>query len=331
MKALNYPAAAARGLARFIAKGKASPHAAAFATDIRQCERFLELLLMPECQHFQLPEGGRIFDDQLKGIQGKPARLPYGLVSISYRCDNNRDYGDTFDGSKLIHVPKRVVLAIEIPAHEVAENYAHLFPGCERLCMVMAILCQQGEEWRPCIGCAILPMDQWDGTGYEGDIDRPPTFMKEPDGHAFMGKIRIMLPTHYDQLKRTHGADYAARSLYYDIGGEAAVVLELCEALTCSNVKEHIIQRANPRLNARRAREGHLPFLETKILTVVVPKQKGAAPYRGGTHDSPGFHLCSGHIRGWPNDPTRNIWIEDYARGDRAKGEVKKTYKVVAA
>ena len=105
----------------------------------------------------------------------------------------------------------------------------------------------------------------------------------------------------------------------------------MCEALTCSNVKEQVIQRANPRLNARRAREGCLPFLETKVLTVVAPKQKGAAPYQGGAHDSPKFHLCSGHIRSWPNDPTRNIWIEDYARGDRAKGEVKKTYKVVPA
>jgi hypothetical protein len=331
VKALNYPAAAARGLRQWLDEGRQGGVDPALAADYEACQRLLALLEHPDCQHFQLPDGGHFFNDKLKGIQGKPVRLPYPLISISYHCPMPPGAEETFDGSKLVHVPRRVAVAIEMGRDALAPRHSRIFPGCERICMVMALFntATAPDLWRPCASVALMPTDKWDGTGYEGETIDPPTFMKEPGGVAFMGKISIMLPGFHQETIRNHGKDWAARSACYDIGGEGAAVLELCEALTCSNVKQHVIQRANPRLNARRAREGHLPFLETKVLTVVVPKPKGASPYRGGTHDSPGFHLCSGHIRSWPNDPTRNIWIEDYARGDRAKGEIRKTYKVV--
>ena len=119
---------------------------------------------------------------------------------------------------------------------------------------------------------------------------------------------------------------------YYAPGMEATANLltELCEALTCTNVRESVIQRAKPGLNERRIRDGKLPILETKILTLDLPISKRVKlPHQGGTHAIPiGTQLCRGHIRGWPNDPTRNIWIDDYARGT---GDViKKTYKVRA-
>jgi hypothetical protein len=285
---------------------------------------------MDVCQHFQLPEGGHIFNDNLKGIQGKPVRLPYPLISISYRCDLPVGLDrPTFDGSKLIHVKKRVIVAIELPREKLLDNQYNFFPGCQRICMVMALFTND-EIWRPCVSLALLPTDKWDGTGYEGDLEDAPSFLMEEGGAGFLGKVSIMLPFHYDQIVRQSGKDWAARSIHYDIGGEAAVVLELCEALTCTNVRESVIQRAKPGLNERRIRDGKLPILETKILTLDLPiSRRAKVPHQGGTHAIPiGTQLCRGHLRGWPNDPTRNIWIEDYARGT---GEViKKTYGVRA-
>ncbi len=330
MQALNYPAAAARSLREYIEQGKRENVNGEFARDIDSLEKLLALLEMDVCQHFQLPEGGHIFNDQLKGIQGKPVRLPYPLISISYRCDEPVGLDkQTFDGSKLVHVRKRVIVAVELPREKLTESQRNVFPGCERLCMVMALFTNT-EIWRPCISVALLPTDKWDGTGYEGDTEDVPRFVMEEGGPGFLGKVSVMLPRHFEQVAQQHGKEWANRSIHYDIGGEAGVVLELCEALTCSNVRESVIQRAKPGVNERRKRDGKLPILETKILTLDLPiERRVKIPHQGGTHAIPiGTQLCRGHIRGWPKDPTRNMWIEDYARGT---GEIiKKTYQVRA-
>ncbi len=327
VQALNYAADAARSLRGYIENGKRKNVNGEFTHDIESLERLLALLEMDVCQHFQLPEGGHIFNDNLKGIQGKPVRLPYPLISISYRCDEPVGLDkQTFDGSKLVHVKKRVIVAIELPREKLADD---CFPGCQRLCMVMALF-TNGEVWSPCVSVALLPTDKWDGTGYQGDTADAPSFLMEKGGPGFLSKIRIMLPHHFDQVIKRYDRDWAERSIHYDIGGEAAVVLELCEALTCTNVRESVIQRAKPGLNERRIRDGKLPILETRALTLDLPISKRAKlPHQGGTHAIPiGTQLCRGHIRGWPNDPTRNMWIEDYARGT---GDViKKTYQVRA-
>lgn len=329
MQALNYPAAAARSLRKFIDEGRSKNFNGEFDPDIDACERLLGLLQMDICQHFQMPEGGHIFDDKLKGIRGRAIRLPYPLISVSYHCGPEHTFlGETYDSSQLIPVPKRVTVAIELPREKLPEGKQDIFPGCQRVCMVMALF-SEGDEWRPCMSVALFPTDRWDGTGYEGDTFDPPAILKEPGGASFIARVSIMLPHFFNLATMAHGRDYAERSSYHDIGGEVAVVLELCEALTCTNVRSSVIQRAKPGLNARRARDGKLPILETKMLTVEVPIRHGATPHRGGTHATPiGMQLCRGHIRGWPKDPTRNMWIEDYARGDASKGVIKKTYAV---
>ena len=324
MQALNYPAAAARGLKHFIEREKARDLTGKYAVDITCCQKLLELLQFPECQHFQLPEGGHIFNDNLKGIQGKPIRLPYRLISVSYFV-KNEPHESHFDGVAMHYVPKRVIVAIEIPRTELVGGDESLFPGCERLCMVMALFCKE-EIWTPCMALAILPSDKWDGTDYAHGKDD--VFLREPGGAMFLGRIKIMLPTFYDRIVKAYGKSYASRSAYFDIGGEAATVLELCEALTCSNVHESTIQSANPNINERRERDGKLPLWETKTLTIDLPVTRSEdRPWRGGHHASPRLHLCRGHIRSLPGGDG-NIWINDYARGDPTKGTINKTYKV---
>src|SRR6516164_999067 len=329
MQPLNYPASAARGLERFIAAGKAAAIPGS-EHDIFSCERLLDLLLLPQCAHFQLPEGGHLFDDKLKGIQGKPVRLPYPLISVSYRIDTQSALdSDTFDGSKLIHVPKRCIIAIELPRDKLPAGAQHVFPGCQWICMVMALFAVQGDDWRPCMSVALLPTDKWDGTGYEGPTVDPPTFMKEPTGATFMGRICIMMPWHFERAKRMHGAEYAQRSIYHDIGGEAEVVLEICEALACSNVYEEEIQNVKPRVNAQRIKQGKLPLWSTKVLKVRVPRRREQKPWQGGHHDTPGFHICMGYTRRVPySNGTKTEWIQDYAPGDPAKRVIKKTYRL---
>jgi hypothetical protein len=336
MQALNYPASAARGLRRYIDELKTKAvNAAEFEADFVACEQLIRLLETAE--HFQLPENGDILNDRLKGIKGKGVRLPYQLITASYHISNTIDVdgtdvdGTTVDGSKLEPVPKRVTLAYQREIQAGTPD-AELFPGCQRICEVAAIFGRDNGEWVPCISIALFPADQWDGAGYEGELARAPELMTKPTGVAFVGRVKIILPGRYKRLARTYGPQHAERAAYHDIAAEVSAVLEMCEALTCSNVHEATIQHAKPGLNERRIRDGKLPLWETKVLTIDVPVSRtNPTPWQGGTHATPRLHLCQGYIRSWPNDPTRNIWINDYARGDPAKGSIKKTYKLRAA
>lgn len=345
MQALNYPAQAVRSIRELVAHGRRRDLSGELEEDWLGAER--QCRMIQYAQHFQLPDGGHIFNDKLKGIQGREAHLPYGITTVSYRIDKMVEddaEGGTFDGSSLVRVPKRVVIAMEFPTclsdrfksskvfqdFNIEKNVVdRLFPGCTRFCYISAIFGRNDGFWFPCYSSVLVPLEMWDGTGYQGPRSEVPTFMREPSGAAFMGKVVITSPGFYKQFASEKGKEYAYRCASHDIGGEAIAVLELCEALTCTNVHEHVIQHEDKKLNARRARDGKLPILETKVLMVDVPKHKHAAkPWQGGHHATPRYHLCSGHMRSWPRDPTKNIWIEDYARGDRSKGEVRKTYRI---
>ena len=114
----------------------------------------------------------------------------------------------------------------------------------------------------------------------------------------------------------------------HDIADETRTVLELCEALTCSNVGTATIQEANEAKNARRVRDGKLPLFETKVLTLNVPQNRighQGEPV-GVERAGPRHHLRRGHIRNLADG--RRIWVPSCSVGDPLKGVVDKTYSL---
>ena len=110
----------------------------------------------------------------------------------------------------------------------------------------------------------------------------------------------------------------------------AVSVLELCEALTCSNVEIGTLQEASPK-NNKRIMQGKLPILETKTLVINTHRQAGAGRGGGGSHTSPRQHLRRGHIRFLQSDRYKNkqgqkIWINSTVVGN--EGKIDKTYEV---
>ncbi|MBK9294907.1 MAG: hypothetical protein IPM57_10795 [Oligoflexia bacterium] len=101
---------------------------------------------------------------------------------------------------------------------------------------------------------------------------------------------------------------------------------ELLTALSCKNVEQTIIQKADKALNDRRVKSGKLPLLEERILTIKVNKKVGNTGTGGGNHQSPRQHLRRGHIRRLESG---NIWVKSCVVGDAAKGVINKQYKVV--
>jgi hypothetical protein len=121
------------------------------------------------------------------------------------------------------------------------------------------------------------------------------------------------------------GSEMMDRYIANDIGAEAFCVLELIEALTCSNVNISTIQIPKPGVNERRLRDGKIPLYDTKILTLTAPnttKQRGET--LGGTHASPRTHLRRGHIRVVPSG--FSVWVQAHSVG--REGGIKKSYKI---
>lgn len=105
------------------------------------------------------------------------------------------------------------------------------------------------------------------------------------------------------------------------------ILNELLTALSCKNVEQTIIQKADQKLNDKRVRNGKLPLLDERILTIKANKKISGTGTGGGTHQSPKQHLRRGHIR---RLETGNIWVRSCVVGDASKGIITKQYKVVA-
>lgn len=46
--------------------------------------------LMPTAQHFSMPDGGKIFNDELKGLVGEDIKLPFPCITVETFCDGFR-------------------------------------------------------------------------------------------------------------------------------------------------------------------------------------------------------------------------------------------------
>ena len=64
------------------------------------------------------------------------------------------------------------------------------------------------------------------------------------------------------------GKAVAFKNAYHDVQDEMFSVMELIEALSCSNVKAQLLEPVDVFKQARRAKDGKLPIYETKILTI---------------------------------------------------------------
>lgn len=104
-----------------------------------------------------------------------------------------------------------------------------------------------------------------------------------------------------------------------------AVLVDLCCALACSNVRADEMQPP-PRLQAARIRKGKRPLFSYHVLTVDTGDQPGETHGTGGARASPRSHLRRGHIRRLPSGKV--IWINATMVRGATPGFVAKDYRI---
>ena len=312
--AKNYAAQAQRGLLNFVAR-------------LKEAGRPEDAIILSEgigeigrAVHFALPDDGSVLDDRLRGIEGRAIRLPFKSITVEYFAECESNGGDeTLRVSK-----KRLILAREVSGH-CAEVLGGKFTA-ETAILVTAFYTTAAGEWIPCM-CGWLMPSNWDEFSLvTEEITKP--LVPNRDDKKMVGLVYPFQPMTMmaatDQLGREMMMQYAM----HDIGGEVRAVLELCEALSCSNVSHEPIEQVKLAVNIRRVRDGKLPLYETRCLVINAGKSVAIGSGAGGSHASPRQHLRRGHVR---RLPACNIWVNSCVVGNAEKGVLYKDYAVKAA
>ncbi len=315
-----------------------------FADDAAMGEHIADII--GRSVHFAMPDGGMLFADDLRGMWGNEFRLPYPSITAEYYID-----GGEIDRSVELPVPKRLAVAVEVDTSDVEGTFGRprisarfreaLLKqfACEergRAVLVMSAcewpdMLDGGEpHWAPLHTGWLMPTRGWDtprGKPLERLTNRDGR--GESKGGVWTGLAVPLMPAMFTAVERNFSsAGELLRNIAHDLNDEIRVVLELCEALTCSNVKATTLQEANPALNRRRVRDGKIPILETKVLTIDVPVAKSTGKSTGamGDRGSPREHLRRGHIREYRDG--KRVWVSSAVIGGGNPGRIDKTYRI---
>lgn len=271
--------------------------------DARSCENMLKLART--APKFVLPRGGRVFNDRLRGLPDV-LRLPFPAIVIEYEGEiDGQGIVERVYQRAPVSCPKRIVVACQ---------------HGERI-IVRAIFFIESDQ---------LPGRRgvWTATPYffelspSGDQNPPeaPTFQGMPILQEALSKRSEAIP----QLERlaltAHATGTMAEALtgekwfetaYLDMLDEISTVLELIEALSCSNVRHEALPVR--KLNKAAARRGALPFDEYRILTVQPTGERSASDGPGSGspngHRSPREHLRRGHVRVYQSG--KRVWVNN--------------------
>lgn len=290
MQQLNYAAQAEVGLAflsDLLVKRGAYDDAACVNNIIR---------LIQSATHFQIPEGGRVLDDDLAGIRGQGFRLelPYDAITVSFRMP--REMHKDISG---------------LPAY-ATRRMPMAFNQDDGIVMISIYMVDEDVQLTGKSMWSMAPVGiKFDKANWEADQSAPLTHAihdtlagKLP---RFVGKPFILLPFYLEALSEAHGVDEAVR-IAMDENGDIGSIFELIEALSCRNVGHEPIERVDPRVNDRRVRAGKMPIKEVNVLTIEAPARSSVKrEHQGGTHASPHEHRRRGHIRRMGNGQNKFI------------------------
>lgn len=265
----------------------------------------LVLKIMNKGVHFAMPADGKLFDDNLKGIRGEKLRLPYKNIIVEYE----REQGDLAAPNASVvyaqeYINKKGKDEITVvSARRILNNKWELNP------IGLFIV---AESWDP-----LMPINK-KIKGFNGK----PVDNKEK---ALACSPFSFMPDLYEYIKGL-GESNLLDSFIADMVFDADSVLELVEALSCSNVSTTTLQN-RPRKKTKGKRKNKPPYqmYETKVLTINTPRVINSGPPQrtGKKHASPRQHLRRGHIRRLKD---RKIWVNSCVVG--TKGFINKSYKV---
>lgn len=251
-------------------------------------------------EHFALPEGGQLLADGLKGLVNEDIKLPFEMMTVECSWVNPADRHKRRDALAVVQAPQHLFMT-----HAPNAQFS--------VCVVAFNRKTQMWILQPLFAAvmAVLP----DSGGSRVQVE---AFQLLPEAY----EDYIMTKAYGDDKEAAH------ESMQWNVHHETFAVLELLEALSCSNVKTQRIQQATPEENARRIRRHKRPLLAYRELVLRTSAQDSPLVPRGGPSDRAPVrqHLRRGHIRRYESG--LKLWINQMIVGDPTRGTVNKHYVV---
>lgn len=279
--------------------------------------------------HFALPDGGKILDDNKKGIKGEKIRLPFNKITVEYYVPQRSD--EEYKGEGTNKSSKRLIVARELRQEQIEvefKGFQHLLSDPEDVWIVVTAASYIDDLglWIPESFGWILPSD-WDQTSGEVGFD-----MRNDTDTAYIKLSGLPIAVCRNMLEQAFKGQEDEKERYKaalrDIGSELLALLELCEALSCSNIKHEVMENYDVKMNQRRINDGKVPLYETRTLWLDAPSTivYGGNEGLGGTHRSPRQHLRRGHIRRLQTG--KKVWVNSAVVGARNGGVICSTYAI---
>lgn len=237
--------------------------------------------------HFSVPDGGDILGNSGRSLQGTQLRLPYPVISVEVDLHDL----DNVLSPCLIVAKEGLPPGVDKPSAEIAIFVSVWFRGSE-------------GPWAP------LPLGSFFPNRAEQTSSEGFDYFPCPALPLLAGKALKL------------GVDSTLQSLLMTCG---YVLLELLEALSCSNVTQEVAQEARKKGSPIKSK---YPKYEVKTLVVTTHTAKHArrTDGAGGIHASPRQHLRRGHIRRLHDG--RKIFVNSCVVGSAEAGVIGKDYKV---
>jgi hypothetical protein len=277
-----------------------SPRLAGLREDLRK-----SVIDITNAIHFEMPDNGRILDDELHGLDGVELRLPFPTITIAYDRTVQGETGRTLVVAKeLINPPEATHIAKKL---EVALTDEQVW-----IDITVYDYFKSNGYWSPSLVHSLIPSSEWE-------------LLKTTETKS--KKLRLQnMPCVWHRDLDLAGDDEQLHGAQAVTIRAARAVLDFIEALSCSNVTHEAVNSPDAAVNARRVRKGKTPINEVR--TLVITAGDSATSIGIGGHRGPGVkqHLCRGHIRRHPT--AGNIWINSHVRGNASLGVIEKNYDI---
>jgi hypothetical protein len=251
---------------------------------------YTSLKLTEEAPKFILPDGGRILNDNLRGITDLP-KLPFPVIVVEFPV--SLDKINVREGQTAFS--KLCVIASQLEEKITVFSFVYVEFGDGK-----------AVKWIPNNYIAII-------TPASPDI-KP----VNPGGKRIADNIVVELRSLGEKV-------FDHKEAMDEMYTEIRAVLELIEALSCSNVGTTALPVQ--KLNKSAARRGALPFDEYRVLTIIPNENKNSAKHIGVENNRhPREHLRRGHIRICHSG--LKIWVQSCIVNAGVGGKITHDYKV---
>lgn len=179
------------------------------------------------------------------------------------------------------------------------------------------------KMWSPAVAAAL-----WDAESEH------PEFYLDGNQHRMSYRVLPIYPGLVDTMSETLSPEALRDALYNDIHEDLGIVIRMLALLNARNLEECVVSPAPKKLNSKRARNGHPPFVEYHTLKVFISKE-GTIPRLSRmltTQDvqrlftnGRKFGEVEGHFK---LRKTGMFWWGSYLRGNPQKGRIVAQHKV---